>query len=200
MVGIPRHLEERKLPGRLFGNKTPDHDKALSGFPSPRFVFELGKPKPRRDLLVRKTSEVSLDRLGDPCNNGIESRHFLKVLGNYMIVESRVGPYANLSNIGRQLGDAFFQNLDGVRSRMGIAGEVDPFPDIACFPLETEEGLIGRAPSLFGIEPHFGTLLLSIHRQHFGVEVEDDGRERIGSHQKTTSKSIVEVLESRQPS
>ena len=46
MVGISSHLEERKLPGRFFGNEAPHDDKALGCFPSPGFVFELGKPNP----------------------------------------------------------------------------------------------------------------------------------------------------------
>jgi hypothetical protein len=69
-----------------------------------------------------------------------------------MIVEGRIGPHANLSNTRRQLGEAFFQDLDGVRSWMDIAGEIDSFPDIACLALEAEKGLIGRAPSL-GLNP-----------------------------------------------
>jgi hypothetical protein len=63
-------------------------------------------------LSVKKASEESLDGLGDPGDNRIESGHFLEVFGNRMIVESRVGPYANLSNAGRQHRNALFQNLD----------------------------------------------------------------------------------------
>jgi hypothetical protein len=126
MVGIASHLEEGKLPGRLFGNETPYHDEALGRLPSPGFVFELGHPEPRKDFLVGKTPKVSLNRLGDSGHNGIESGDFLKILGNGMVVEGRIGPCTDLSNTRRQLGDTSFQNLDGVRSRMDIPREVDP--------------------------------------------------------------------------
>ena len=43
-------------------------------------------------------------------------------------------------------------------------------------------------------------MLLSIDRQHFGVEVEDHRREGIGFHQKMATESIVEILKSCQAS
>jgi hypothetical protein len=63
MVGVPSHLEERELPGRLFGDHASHDDKTLGGFPTPWFVFELGKPNPWEGLLVMKAPEVSLNRL-----------------------------------------------------------------------------------------------------------------------------------------
>ena len=200
MVGVASHLEEGKLPGRLFGNETPYHDEALGRFPSPGLVFELGHPESRKDFLVRKTPKVSLNRFGNSGHNGIEGGDFLKIFGNCMVVESRIGPCTDLSNPRRQLGDASLQNPDGVGSRMDIAREVDPFPDIACFSLETEKRLIRRASSLLGVEPHFGSLLLAIDGQDFGIEVEDHRGEGIGLHQKMATESVVEVLEGSQTS
>jgi hypothetical protein len=200
MVGIASHLEKRELPGGLVGNKTPHHDEALSGFPSPRFVFELGHPEPGKDLLVMQTSKASLNRFGDSGHNGIERRDSLKILGNCMVVEGRIGSYTDLSNTRGQLGDAFFQNLDGVRSWMDIAREIDSFPDIARLSFETEKGLIRGPSPLLRIEPHSGSLLLSIDSENFGIEVEDYGGERIGFHEKMASESIVEVLKGCQPS
>jgi hypothetical protein len=198
MVGVSSHLEKRKLPGRFFGDEAPHNDKALGSIPPPRFVFEFGEPKPRRGLLVRKASEESLDRLGDPGDNRIECGDSLEVFGNRMIVEGRIGSDPNLSNSRRQLGDTFFQNPDGMRSRMDIAGEVDSFPDIARLPLETEKRLIGRASPLLGVEAHFGALLLPINSQNLGIEIEDHGNKRMGLHQKGTLQSVVKVLETRQ--
>jgi len=78
---------------------------------------------------------------------------------------------------------------------MHIPGEVDSFPDIARLPLETEEGLIGGTPSLLGVEPDFGPLLVAIDRQDLGIQVEEDGGEGSGLHEKMTSPSIVEISE-----
>ena len=124
----------------------------------------------------------------------------MKILGNGMIVEGRIGSCADLSNPGRQLGKTSVQNLDGVRSRMDIAREVDAFPDIARLSLETEKGLIGGTPSLLWVETHFGSLLLAIDSQDFGIEIEDYRGDRVWFHQKMTAKSVVEVLERGQTS
>lgn len=200
MVGVSGHLEKRKLPGRFFGYEAPHDDEALGSIPPPRFVFELGEPKPRRGFLVRKTSKVLLDRLGDPGDNSIEGRDFLEIFGNRMVVEGRIGPYPNLSDAGRQHRDTFFQNLDCVRSWMDIPREVDPFPDIARLSLETEKGLIGRTSPLFWIEANLGSLLLAINGQDFGIEIEDHRRDGFGFHQKMATESVVEVLEGGQTS
>ena len=193
MVGVSGHFEKRKLPGRFFGYEAPHDDESLRSIPPPWFVFELGEPNPRGDFFVGKTSEVLLDRLGDPGDNSIESRDFLEVFGNRMIVEGRVGSYPNLSDAGRQHRDAFFQNLDCVRSRMDVSRQVDPFPDIARLPLETEKGLVGGTPSLFWIEANLGSLLLSIDCQNLCIEVEDDRGDGIGLHQKMPTEAVVEI-------
>ena len=180
MVGIASHLEKRKLPGRFFWDETSYHDEALSGFPSQGFVFELAHPEPREDFLVMQTSKVSLNWFGDSGHDGIESRNFLKVLRYCMVVEGRIGPCTDFSNTRRQLGEASVQNLDGVRSRMDISREVNSFPDMARPPLETEKGLIGGTSSLLWAEPHFGSLLLAIDAQDFGIEIEDYRGDGVG--------------------
>jgi len=182
MVSIASHLEEGKLPGRLFWNETAYHDETLGRFPSPGFVFELRDPEPWRNLLVTQTSKVSLNGFGDSGHNGIASRNSLKILGNSMVVEGRVGPCTDLSNPRRRLGEAPVQNLDGVRGWMDIPGEVNPFPDIAGLSLETEKGLVRGTSSLLWVETHSSSLLLAIDGQDFGIEIEDHRGDGVGFH------------------
>ena len=193
MVSISRHLEERELPGRFFGDETSHHDEALSGFPFPGFVFEFGEPKSRRDLFVSKTTQLSLNRFGNLGNDRIGARDLHNILGQGMVVEGRVAPHTDVPDTGRKFGKALLQNIDAVGNGMHIAREINAFPDIACFSFEAEKGLIGRTPSLFGVEPYSGSLLLSIDRQHFGVEVEDHRGNRIGLYQKMATETVVEI-------
>jgi len=195
LVGISSHLEEGELPGRLLWKKTSNYDESLNGFPSPRFVFEFRDPDSRSDLLVTKTPKAVLNGFGDSSHNGIEGLNFLKKLDDRMVVEGRVAPDSNLSNSRGQLRDASLQQIDGMRSGMDIAREIDSLPYISCFAFETEKGLIGRPPPFFGIVAHSGSFLLAIDRKDLGVEIEDDGGERSGFHQEMTTESIVEVLE-----
>lgn len=79
---------------------------------------------------------------------------------------------------------------------MDIAREVISFPNVACLAFKTQKGLIRRTPSLLGVEPHFGSLLLAIDGQDFGVEIENHRREHMGFAQEMTTESVVQVLES----
>lgn len=200
MVSISRHLEERELPGRFFGDETSHHDEALSGFPFPGFVFEFGEPKSRRDLFVSKTTQLSLNRLGDLGNDRIGARDLHNILGQGMVVEGRVAPHTDVPDTGRKFGEALLQNIDAVGNGMHIAREINAFPDIACFSFEAEKGLIGRTSSLLWIESDSGSFLLAVDGQNLGIEIEDHRGEGIGFHQKSTSESIVEMLEARQSS
>jgi len=101
LIGISGHLKERKLPGWLLGDQTSDHDETLGPFPAPGLVCELRQPDPRRDLLVSKIPEGSLNRAGNPGHDGIARRNCLEVFGQGMIVEGRIGPDPNPSNAGR---------------------------------------------------------------------------------------------------
>jgi len=83
---------------------------------------------------------------------------------------------------------------------MDIAREVDSFPDIARLSLETEKGLIGGTSSLLWVETHFGSLMLAIDSQDFGIEIEDYRGDRVWFHQKMTAESVVEVLKGGQTS
>lgn len=200
MVSIFRHLEERELPGRFFGDETSHHDEALSGFPFQGFVFEFGEPKSRRDLFVSKTTQLSLNRLGDLGNDRIGARDLHNILGQGMVVEGRVAPHTDVPDTGRKFGKALLQNIDAVGNGMHIAREINAFPDIACFSFEAEKGLIGRTSSLLWIESDSGSFLLAVDGQNLGIEIEDHRGEGIGFHQKSTSESIVEMLKARQSS
>lgn len=200
MVGISSHLEEGGLPRGFLRYETSHHDEALACFPSPGFVFELRNPEPGKDLLVTKTSKVVLDRLGDPGNDGIESWDFLEILCDSMVVEGRVTTHANLSYPGRQLRDAPFQDVYRVGSGMDVAGEIDSLPYISCFAFEAKKRLIGRTSSFLGVEANFGSFLLTIDSQYFGIEIEDHRRKGIGFHQEIVSESVVKVLKGLQAS
>jgi hypothetical protein len=82
-----------------------------------------------------------------------------------------------------------------MRSWMDIAREINSLPDIAGLSFETEKGLIGGTSSLLWVETHFGSLLLAIDGQDFGIEIEDHRGDGVGFHQKMAPESIVEVLE-----
>ena len=191
LVGISPHLEEGELPGRFLWKKTSNDDESLSGFPSPGFVFEFRAPDSRRDLLVTKPPKVMLDRLGDSSHNGIEGLNFLEKFDDRMVVEGRIAPDSNLSNSRGQLRYASLQEIDGMRSRMDIAREIDSFPNISCFAFEAEKGLIGRPSPFLWIVAHPGSFLLTVDRKNLGIEVDDHRGERIGFHQKIISESIV---------
>jgi hypothetical protein len=182
LVGISSHLEKGELPRGFLWKETSYHHKALGCFPSPGFVFELRNPESRRDLLVMKTPKVMLDRLGDPGYDGIESWDFLEILCDSMVVEGRVATHANLSYPRGQLRDTSLQEVYCMGSGMDISRKIHSLPYISCFAFETKEGLIGRPSSFLGIVAHFGSFLLAIDSQDFGIEIEDYRGEGLGFH------------------
>ena len=141
-----------------------------------------------------------MNRFGDPGDDGIEGGEILEIFRQRVVVEGRVGSGANLANPCGQFGDTLFQEGDRVGCGVHIAGQINSFPDIGGFALETKKRLIGRPASLLGIEADAGPFLLPEDRQYFGVEIEDDGRKRIGLLEERAAEAVVEILKGGQAS
>lgn len=112
-----------------------------------------------------------------------------------VIEEPGIRADPDLTHCCGQLGKAGPEQPDGPGGGMHVARAKFPVPEISGLALEAHQRMVREAPPFTGIVAQAGLLLVSIQRQHGGVQVEHHPPERVGPLAQLGEQAIVEAAE-----